>query len=281
MTQVILPPASPVFRCFSDLVECADKVFFAGLPGVGKSLLLQQLTLMALEAGREVHLLQWDTARQVFETPRYPLRDGATDPMVIKAVGLWLRQALVDWDRDHDGLTTMLIGEVPLIGGRLMEIARPADDKAEPLLRDMRTQFVLPVPSMAVHALIESKREQSIANPRHENERQDAPPGLLRESWQDLFLVAAELGICDSSATNAPYSPRVYAAVYRHLLRHRQVKVLEIGETLQSDGSVYDFEVELPQLKAGRKKAEAILAALEATTSDADEQKRAAKWYEL
>ena len=71
---------------------------------MGKSLLLQQLTLMALEAGREVHLLQWDTARQVFETPRYPLLDGATHPMVIKAVGLWLRQALVDWDRDHDSI---------------------------------------------------------------------------------------------------------------------------------------------------------------------------------
>ena len=73
---------------FSLLIEKADLVFFAGLPGVGKSLLLQQMTLMA-KAGRtpRATLLQWDTARQPFETDRYPLSEGATHPLVIRATG--------------------------------------------------------------------------------------------------------------------------------------------------------------------------------------------------
>src|SRR6266700_1565398 len=43
-------------------------VFFAGLPGTGKSLLSHQLTHLAHALGRTVHMLQWDMARPVFET---------------------------------------------------------------------------------------------------------------------------------------------------------------------------------------------------------------------
>ena len=44
--SLILPlPDSAIYRKFSQLIEEADRVFFAGLPGVGKSLLLQQLAL--------------------------------------------------------------------------------------------------------------------------------------------------------------------------------------------------------------------------------------------
>ena len=163
MPRTILPEESQIYRCFVDLIRSADRVFFAGLPGVGKSLLLQQLTLMALEAGRGAHLIQWDTARQPFESSRFPLDRGATHPMVIKAVGTWLRGALPEWDKAHSQTGAILIGEVPLIGGRFMEIVRPANDEAELLLADERTQFVLPVPSREVRALIEARREASIA----------------------------------------------------------------------------------------------------------------------
>ena len=112
---------------------------------------------MASEAGRHVHLLQWDVARQPFESPRYPLQDGATHPLVIKAVGAWSRGAIVQWQRAAGVDGDMLIGEVPLIGGRFMEIVRPADDAAEAVLCGERTQFVLPVPSREVRAAIEAQ----------------------------------------------------------------------------------------------------------------------------
>ncbi len=281
MTELILSPDSHIYRRFTELVERADYVFFAGLPGVGKSLLLQQMTLMAIAAGRRVHHLQWDTARQVFESPDYPLRDGATHPTVIKAVGIWLRQALVDWDKSQHKPANMLIGEVPLIGGRLMEIVRPASDAAEALLVDPRTQFVLPVPSRQVRALIENKRENTIAHPQHENESQDAPPNLLRALWQDLFRVAGQLGFAENSVAGVSYSPEIYEAVYSYLLQHRHFQPLPIDEPLQPVGSVYDFNLELPQLIATDAMAQAILAQLEASRSSEDVSAAAANWYKL
>ncbi len=61
-------------------------VFFAGLPGTGKSLLVHQLVHVAAGRGRRVHLLQWDVARPVLEASpagrRYPLADGVTHAVV-------------------------------------------------------------------------------------------------------------------------------------------------------------------------------------------------------
>ena len=49
------------------LAGSARMVFVAGLPGTGKSLVIHQLAHLAADAGRAVHLLQWDVARPVFE----------------------------------------------------------------------------------------------------------------------------------------------------------------------------------------------------------------------
>src|SRR4030095_12428318 len=72
-------------------------VFFAGLPGTGKSLLVHQLVHLPSGARRRVHLLQWDVARPVFEASpagrRYPLVDGVTHPFIRRAAGQWVRHA--------------------------------------------------------------------------------------------------------------------------------------------------------------------------------------------
>lgn len=281
MSKLILSPDSPIYQCFADLVAEADRVFLAGLPGVGKSLLLQQLSLMAMDAGRPVHLLQWDAARQPFESPDYPLAGGATHPLVIKAVGAWLRRALVEWDAAHRDSNRMLIGEAPLIGGRLMEIARPDDDAAEALLSNQRTKFVLPLPSRAVRAIIEARRASTIANPQHENESQDAPPDLLRALWNDLNRVARQLGANDAAEAESPYAPEIYEAVYRHLLRHRQVISLSIDEPLQPAGSVYELAADLPQLVASRERAQRILARVAATTPEKLAREQLSRWFEV
>lgn len=274
MSPLVIPPDSALHATFAASLACADRVFFAGLPGVGKSLLLQQMALMAAAAGRPVTLLQWDVARQAFESPRYPLQDGATHSLVIQAVGAWLRWALVQWAAARDA-DELLLGEAPLIGGRFMEIVRPADDAAEALLRDERTQFVLPVPSVELRAHIESQRQRSIAAPRHENEAHDAPPDLLRALWRDLNQVAVTLGLTTAGPDDAPYSPAIYAAVYGHLLQHRQVEILDLCRPLPATSSVYDGLDSLPQLRAGPAEAADILAKLVA----APPAERA--WYEL
>lgn len=279
MTALLLKPNSLIYQTFADLIDRADRVFFAGLPGVGKSLLLQQLTLMAQDAGRRAHLLQWDTVRPAFERPKYPLQDGATHPMVIKAVGLWLRPALLDWDKAHPKPASLLIGEAPLIGGRLMEIARPCNDDAEAMLRDEGTRFVVPVPSKEVRAVIETNRERTIARPRHPNETEDAPPDLLRALWQDLHRIAVRLRLTESAA--APYSPPIYAAVYRHLLQHRHVHILPLNEPLEPAASVYEFDADPPQLRADSAQARDIWARLESMISLEQAQADAARWHEV
>ena len=276
MPQVILPRESALYRTLSALVQSADRVFFAGLPGVGKSLLLQQLALLARDAGRRVHLLQWDVARQPFETPRYPVKQGATHPTVIRAVGAWSRGAVFEWEAAHCGRGDMLIGEVPLIGGRFMELVRPADDAAETLLGNERTQFVLPVPSREVRAAIEARREQTIANPRHENEAHDAPPDLLRALWKDLNEVAFRLGLSDS-VENAPYSAAIYASVYAHFLSHRYSLTVNVRRLLPIAASVYEGLDGLPNLQATVQEAAESLARVEAEAALDD----AGAWYEL
>ena len=264
MSPIVIPPDSALHSTFSATLAYADRVFFAGLPGVGKSLLLQQMALMAAAAGRSLTLLQWDVARRPFESPRYPLVDGATHPLVIKAVGLWSRRAIVKW-ADARAENDLLLGEAPLIGGRFMELVRPAADAAEALLSAERTRFLLPVPSVELRAHIESQRERSIAAPRHNNEAHDAPPDLLRALWRDLHHVAVQLRLAETATDADPaYSPEIYAAVYRHLMRRRHVEQVDLSSPLPAATSVYDGLDALPQLRATRAEAAAIMAKLEA-----------------
>ncbi len=275
MPSIVIPPDSALYSTFSATLASADLVFFAGLPGVGKSLLLQQMALMAAAAGRRVTLLQWDVARQPFESPRHPLVDGATHPLVIRAVGHWSRGAVLRWSAART-TNDLLLGEAPLIGGRFMELVRRADDAAEALLSDERTRFLLPAPSVKLRAHIEAQRGRSIAAPRHENEAHDAPPDLLRALWRDLHQVAATLGLAPAAADDADYSPEIYAAVYRHLLQHRRVKQVYMRRPLPAMTSVYDGLDALPQLRATTTEAAAILTQLEAAPPTADQV-----WYDV
>src|SRR5262249_12663657 len=147
-------------------------VFFAGLPGTGKSLMVNQLAHLAQAAGRTVHLLQWDTARPAFEASpagqRYPVVDGVTQGVVRKAVGLWVPAALLDWERRHPDPGHLLVGETPLVGNRFVELARPADDAAEARLTAPGTAFVIPVPSREVRVHMEGERARRAARPLHE-----------------------------------------------------------------------------------------------------------------
>src|SRR5262249_62354910 len=76
-----------------EALAAARMVFFSGLPGTGKSLLVHQLAHLAAQVGRRVHLLQWDVARPAFEASpagqRYPLAGGVTHALIRKAAGLW------------------------------------------------------------------------------------------------------------------------------------------------------------------------------------------------
>jgi hypothetical protein len=235
----------------SHLARAARMVFVAGLPGTGKSLVIHQLAHLAVAAGRPVHLLQWDVARPVFEAGatgrRYPVVDGVTQPMIRAAVGGWARGAIARWHRENAAAHSLLLGETPFVGGRLIELARPLDDEAEPLLASPACVFAIPVPSVDVRVHIEAERERRAPAPNHPREREDAPPALLRALWTELVDVARVLGIAPRDAAHhgaVAYDPAIYRGVYEAILRHRTREVVSLDLVLPTARmSVYDFAV--------------------------------------
>jgi hypothetical protein len=260
-------------------------VFFAGLPGVGKSLFIREMASAAHAIGRAVHFLQWDVVRPSFESQanleRYPERDGVTHPQVRMAIGQWGREAVLRWHRAHSDSQSILVGEVPLIGNRLIELAQVHADDVEPLLAGPDTLFVTPVPSVPVRAAIERARERTFANPAHPHESADAPPGLLRQIWLDTQALAVEIGAAAPLAgAPATFDPQAYAAVYRHLLRHRNAATVTVNTQLPQRTSVYDLPVEATYLFPTDDEVAGILKRIERDHTAAEVEHHVSRWFQ-
>ncbi|HRW07707.1 MAG TPA: hypothetical protein P5121_21545 [Caldilineaceae bacterium] len=289
-----MPAASPIVIANTPLYEPLAKlavtqriVLFAGLPGVGKSLFLQQTALLAHEAGRRVHLLQWDVTRSAFETPpilaRYPEVDGVTHAAIRKAVGLWARGAIQRWHTTH-AADDLLIGEVPLIGNRLIELVQPHTDIVEALLAGDTTTIVLPVPSREVRQAIEAARAQTTATPQHAKEAGDAMPHILQMLWQELYSVAQRLQLAGASTDPTaphPYDPAIYAAVYHHLLQHRRCETLSVAQVLPKVSSVYDLPIPVQELAATAAEVAEQLTFIERSYESTQLQEAVARWYDF
>jgi hypothetical protein len=262
-------------------------VFFAGLPGTGKSLLIHQLAHLADAAGRPVHLLQWDVARPVFEASpaaaRYPMVQGVTHVLIRKALGVWARHALAAWQRRYPDPRDILIGEAPLVGHRFIELARREEDAAEPLLAAPSCRFVIPVPSRDVRRFLESERERRISRPQHDREREDAAPHLLRELWEDVAAAAQALGGggVRRPPHPEPFDPALYAQVYRRLLAHRHAESLPVETVLPTAGvTVYTFTHPAHDVVPTPEEAAEVIQAVERAYPDLDRLRgETARWY--
>jgi energy-coupling factor transporter ATP-binding protein EcfA2 len=255
--SAILPSASTLYQSLTQVIAAHQLVFIVGLPGVGKSLLVQQLAVMAHHAGRQVHVLQWDVARQPFVSHpyvavRYPEVDGVTHAVVRKAVGLWARAAIGPWWRRCAPSGDILIAELPLIGNRCVELVQRHDDGEERILTSAATRFLVPVPSREVRRLIEGRREARSLQPLHERERDDAQPHVLQAAWRELYDLAHVLGIASVPASDrVTYDPDVYQRVYSELVRHRPAQILPVSLHLPTDQqSVYELAIPYDELVA-------------------------------
>ena len=282
--DIVIASRNDLEAALTTIARAHRMVFFAGLPGVGKSLLIRELARVAHGMGRDVHFLQWDGVRPSFESPairtRYPERDGVTHPVVRMAIGLWVRAAVVRWHQAHQSSPGILIGEVPLIGNRLVELAQVHADDAEPLLAGPGTLFVTPVPSVAVRAAIESARERTFARPGHPREGTDAPPKVLHELWLDTRALAVQIGaVAPVADVAASFDPQMYAAVYRHLLRRRKAVTVRVDVLLEQGTSVYDVAVEATDIIPRGDEAAGILTRLEREHTTAEIEHKVSRWF--
>jgi hypothetical protein len=282
---MILEPGSALYSALVGLVEGGRLVFFAGLPGTGKSLLIHQLAHLAHGRGRTIHLLQWDTARPVFERSetggRYPQVDGVTHGMIRIAAGRWARQAVGRWDQEHPSDEHFLIGETPFVGHRFVELARPADDAAERVLAVGSTRFVIPVPSREVRRHLEAERDRRAQRPLHEREREDAPPQVLRDLSRQILTVGHELGVDGAGPSPTEYDPQVYQRVYLHILARRHAEVLALDQILPTTSfSAYAFDVPCRDVLPSGDDVRRWIQATEAAFPDPETLRREIeRWY--
>ncbi len=281
--ELVLPRDSALYQTVTGAAREQRCVFFAGLPGVGKSLLIQQTALLATEAGRLVHLLQWDVARGAFETSailaRYPEVDGITHAAIRKAAGFWVRAAVHRWDRTYADPAHLLIGEAPLIGNRLSELAQQQPDEAEALLAGEHSLFLIPAPSAALRASIEQARAREMAAPLHARERANASVDVMQSLWQELGKVAARLGVPDARV-GPGYDRDQYVGVYARLLRHRRAQILDVTRRFEVHASPYDLLAVASELVPSADEVDAAMRLVD-SLAPRELERQVARWYEV
>ncbi|MGH8239162.1 MAG: hypothetical protein ACREXP_19380 [Steroidobacteraceae bacterium] len=277
-----LNPATAARQILEAAAREARYIVFCGIPGAGKSFLLREQLGLAVAAGRSVSLLQWDVMRQAFEQPavlsRYPEIGGSTHAMIRRAVGLWVRGAIARWATEHSRPTHVLLIEAPLVGGRMIELARHVHDAAEPLLSGPDARYFVPSPSVEVRAAIEAARREEMSSHRHARDAANAPPQLVDELWQLVAMTAARLGLASGVDTSA-YSPDLYFAVYQAVLHRRAVTRVPVEEIIHSASSPYEFGAQFPELAPSAVEVNELIARAE---SEGLAQVTAAAecWYE-
>lgn len=253
--MLVLPIASEIHKRFTEAAQQKKMIFIAGLLGTGKSLMIQQLAQIAAEQGRRIHLLQYDVARSSFETPtileQYPeTTAGVTAAEIRLAVDAWARQAVAEWLANHPDAEDLLIGELPLIGRRLLSLSEVQDDALEPhLVAAEESIFFVPVPSWEVREVIENKRAASLEEPQNALEQADASPQVMAALWQEVNTVARDINLTKANA-ETPYNPYIYGGVYERILKNRPNAALVVNDILEPVASVYEHKVQRHYLRA-------------------------------
>lgn len=279
---LVLRPGTRLFDALDGLSRDKQMFFIVGSAGVGKSLLLQQTALLALQKGRGVHLLRWDVARLSFEqapgAEAYALVDGVTHAAIRLAVGRWVRAAVGDWYANKNR-EDVLIAECPMVGNRFVELAQQWDDPLEGVLSGDSVRFLIPAPTSEVRAEIESLRAQEMENPRHAQEAHNAPASLLQGLMGEIHALSEVFGL-GSGDRSQGYVPEIYLGVFSKVLRHRPQTPLLIDEVLPVTGSAQAMSASCIELVPKAQEVEAALAWVR-RLSDEHIQRRVSEWWRV
>lgn len=229
----IIPESDSVYQTLEKAAKSAKSVVFSGLPGVGKSLYINQFQLIAANLGKNITVIQWDIARKSFETEKisevFPMGAGVVHNGVKLSAGRWLLDTINDWLANHSKENDLLLIEAPLVGHRFIELAKLQENETlENFFKSDAFQIIVPIPSKKVREKIEADRRAQIAEDA--KTWTGAKPSVMLMLWKMICGIANEFGASISMEGQPAYDPNIYALVFRKILQHRHFIPLHIDE---------------------------------------------------
>ncbi len=285
MYQSIIPADNKIGVSFRSAVKTQKMIFVAGLPSSGKSLMLQQLAILAHQINRPVYTIQWDASRQSFETEeglkKYPEHNNLTHPGIRKAAGIWIRQAVQAWFELNRSTNAILIAELPVVGGRFVELLQPIKDDAEAILSSSDVLFFVPIPTHEMRKVITGHRAETFANPRNDQETKDAPISIVQNEWMITRQLYNTWNNNEgSSGSDSDYCPEIYTQVFNRLMRFRHFEILNIDQSFGKGDSAYDRPVPVTEIYASDSEVSEILATIERLFPGKESEKATDGWSE-
>lgn len=233
MAHNIIPKSSNIYQELKEIGQTKKIVIFSGLPGVGKSLYIQEFQKIVSELEKPIDVIQWDVARKSFESDSiskdFPMGEGTVHNGVKIMAGLWLMDTISTWINANIDNSRILLIEAPLVGHRFVELVHKVDDdKLEEYLSGHKAVVVMPIPTKEVRATIEQARKDQV----DENAKvwSGAKPSVMLMLWKMTCGIANEFGMDIDLSEQPPYSPGIYEFVFGEILKHRNFVPLMIDE---------------------------------------------------
>ena len=253
---IVIPDCSPTYKTLAKAAKECRVVVFSGLPGVGKSLYINQFHAIASTYNRRIDLIQWDIARKAFETPHiaelYPMGDGVVHNGLKLTAGLWLEETVAKWAGSPE--SDLLLIEAPLVGHRFIELAKQSDaSPIEAFLSSHQCQFIVPIPSIDVRKRIEEARKVDVSEDA--KTWVGAKPSVMLQLWKMICGIANEYGADICMEGQPPYDPKIYDMVFSRILQHRNYVPLHVDEVFQIDISGEDELHALESMSASEEEA--------------------------
>ncbi len=249
----IIPDTSPVAKQLKSVLVDTQVIIISGLPGVGKSLYVQEIQNMAQEDCLDFDIIQWDIARKSFETEsilaKYPMGEGTVHNGLKLCAGLWLMDTLTKWLEEYQDSNRKLIIEAPLVGNRFVELVQKnSNEKLEAYLSSKAVKVIMPIPSKKVRKLIEDARAEQVKEDA--KSWMGAKPSVIQMLWDMTCDLAVELGLEMDNTKPVPYDPKVYIYVFEQILKHRNFIPLNIDEVFEVPKQSEDELHNLDSMKA-------------------------------
>lgn len=234
----MIPTDSEVYLRLEGLVSSSSILVISGLPGVGKSLYVNQVIEIAKAKHRKVTVIQWDVARKAFETDElsklFPMGEGVVHNGVKLCAGSWLKDTVAEWIRNHNVENDFLLVEAPLVGHRFVEIMQVQDDEEiESFLASEKMKVFVPIPSREVRNKIEEARMAQVDEGA--NSWMGAKPSVMLLIWKELCQLANDLGKNIDVTGQPSYDPEVYEFVFHKVLQNRHFVPIVIDEVFEID----------------------------------------------